>query len=463
MTNIETILEFAEALVHADTGGYLSDLQKIILLTTLQGGRKTYEQIADECGYSAKYVQRCVAPKLWQSFSQALGEKVTKKNVRAVLEREMREQKQASKTELFSESPSPIASPSLGVEPIVSTESAVPFRQSESRFSRANILLVDDQPSNLDLLSHLLEEHGYEVRQAINGTVALQAVEVAHPDLILLDINMPELDGYMVCQQLKANPQTEHIPVVFVSALDEAWDKVKAFSVGGADYITKPFKSIEVLARVQQQLKLGELRQSLKRHMVELQTERGKRLDVAAQLRQANRELRRLGALDKITQLANRSRFDRYLEAQWHRIAQKQQFLTLIFCHIDHLSTYKNTYGESAEHKCLARVAQAIKRVAQRSQDLVCHHGDGEYGIVLPNMNSNDSQHLAQLILQQVQILQIPHSQAPIHPYISVSIGIASVIPTLEIKPDDLVKLGYRALRQAQDEGGNCIVALSSL
>lgn len=120
--------------------------------------------------------------------------------------------------------------------------------------SRPDILVVDDTRENLRLLSTVLSDSGYKVRKAINGTLALRAVGVAKPDLILLDIRMPDLDGYEVCQKLKADPRTADIPVIFISALDEVIDKVKAFEVGGVDYITKPFEMQEVLVRVKNQL-----------------------------------------------------------------------------------------------------------------------------------------------------------------------------------------------------------------
>ncbi|NEQ50144.1 MAG: response regulator [Leptolyngbya sp. SIO3F4] len=129
---------------------------------------------------------------------------------------------------------------------------------------KGDILLVDDQLENLTLLTHLLEEVGHTVRQAINGSVALQAIAFSPPDLVLLDINMPDMDGYAVCQHLRENTLTHDIPVIFISALDESWDKMKAFSVGGNDYITKPFKTIEVLARVQNHLKVRRLQQTLR-------------------------------------------------------------------------------------------------------------------------------------------------------------------------------------------------------
>ncbi|NEO56877.1 MAG: response regulator [Okeania sp. SIO3B5] len=218
-----------------------SDLQRTVLLTTLQENKKTYDQIADECGYSPKYLKQDVAPKLWQLLSEVLDKKITKFNIKTILEEQMRHQEAAIK-----------------MLPMTFAVNSLPTSE------KGNILLVDDQPQNLKLLSDLLEEQGYEVQQAINGVIALQAVAVGSPDVILLDIYMPELDGYTVCQKLKANPKTQDIPVIFVSALDEAWDKVKAFSVGGSDYITKPFKTVEVLARVENQLKVRQLQLRIK-------------------------------------------------------------------------------------------------------------------------------------------------------------------------------------------------------
>ncbi|NET09766.1 MAG: response regulator [Symploca sp. SIO2B6] len=127
-----------------------------------------------------------------------------------------------------------------------------------------DILIVDDTPTNLRLLSTMLTNTGYEVRKAINGQMALLSATTKIPDLILLDIKMPEMDGYETCEKLKLNPKTQHIPVIFISALDDVLDKVRAFSVGGVDYITKPFQWQEVLARIENQLKLQSLQVQLK-------------------------------------------------------------------------------------------------------------------------------------------------------------------------------------------------------
>lgn len=148
--------------------------------------------------------------------------------------------------------------------------------------SQGNILIVDDTPNNLRLLSSMLAQQGYEVRSAISGFAALMTVHIGLPDLILLDINMPKMDGYEVCAQLKADPETEAIPIIFLSALSETTDKVRAFRAGGADYITKPFQIEEVLARVENQL-------ALQRMQRELQQAKADALRALAQEKELNR------------------------------------------------------------------------------------------------------------------------------------------------------------------------------
>ncbi|MEO1800868.1 MAG: response regulator, partial [Cyanobacteria bacterium J06629_2] len=127
-----------------------------------------------------------------------------------------------------------------------------------------NILIVDDTPQNLHLLVDILTKYDYKVRPVPNGKLALSAAEINPPDLILLDIMMPDLNGYEVCKQLKSNPKTKNIPVIFISAVNEAVDKVKAFAIGGADYINKPFQIHEVLMRVKNQLAIKSLQQQLR-------------------------------------------------------------------------------------------------------------------------------------------------------------------------------------------------------
>lgn len=147
--------------------------------------------------------------------------------------------------------------------------------------SKIKILVVDDQPNNLRFLSDLLSKQGYKVQKAINGKLALSAAMASCPDLILLDIMMPEMNGYEVCQKLKSTEKTREIPVIFLSALDETYNKVKAFGLGGADYITKPFQVEEVLARIEKQLTLRSLQKQLQmqNYFLELEIEARKQAE----------------------------------------------------------------------------------------------------------------------------------------------------------------------------------------
>jgi len=147
-----------------------------------------------------------------------------------------------------------------------------------------DILIVDDQPENLQLLSDTLSRQSYELRRVLSGQLAIQVAQFDPPDLILLDIRMPDMDGYEVCRQLKANQQTQNIPVIFLSALDEPIDKVKAFDAGGADYVSKPFQIPEVLARVRHQLQIRQLQAQAEQHQQQL-------LEKAQALETANQEL----------------------------------------------------------------------------------------------------------------------------------------------------------------------------
>lgn len=159
----------------------------------------------------------------------------------------------------------------------------------------SNIVVVDDTPENLHILVQLLQEQGYRVRPAPNGAHALATILKEPPDLILLDIMMPEITGYELCQQLKADDRTHDIPIIFISALDEALDKATAFSVGGVDYITKPFQAEEILARVKTHLTLCRLQQELQQHNQVLESANEtleEKIDLrTAELAQANRDL----------------------------------------------------------------------------------------------------------------------------------------------------------------------------
>jgi adenylate cyclase len=183
-----------------------------------------------------------------------------------------------------------------------------------------DILIVDDMPDNLRLLSTMLASHGYQVRKAINGQLALQGAQIAPPDLILLDINMPKMNGYEVCEQLKKSENTKDIPVIFISALDDVLEKVKAFQVGGVDYITKPFQVEEVLARVQNQLSLRSLQSKLQQQARELHDRNSRLQEEIAERQRAQESIRFL--LEITRAIGEAVNFDSALEVILHQVGE---------------------------------------------------------------------------------------------------------------------------------------------
>ena len=183
-----------------------------------------------------------------------------------------------------------------------------------------DILIVDDMPDNLRLLSTMLTCYGYHVRKAINGQLALQGAEISPPDLILLDINMPKMNGYQVCEKLKLSEKTKDIPVIFISALDDVMEKVKAFEVGGVDYITKPFQIEEVLARVQNQLSLRLLQSQLQLQARELHDRNSRLQQEIAERQRAEESIRFL--LETTRAIGEAVDFNSALEVILHQVGQ---------------------------------------------------------------------------------------------------------------------------------------------
>jgi len=302
---------------------------------------------------------------------------------------------------------------------------------------KGKILIVDDTPSNVKLLSMMLAQK-YDIRTVTNGRQALSEVSVVMPDLILLDIQMPDIDGYEVCQKLKANDSTHDIPIIFISGLDEVLDKVKAFEVGGVDYVTKPFQIKEVLARVQNQITIRQLQK---------------------QLQSQNLELQRLVHIDGLTQVANRRRFDGYLTQEWRRHIRDHQCLSLILGDVDYFKNFNDSYGHYEGDVCLQRVAQAISQAARRPGDLVARYGGEEFAIVLANTDLVGAIQVAEAILEEVKNLQIPHNQSCIAPHVTLSMGLSSTVPSVEASYQEFINFTDRSLYEAKTQGRNRIIA----
>jgi diguanylate cyclase (GGDEF)-like protein len=318
--------------------------------------------------------------------------------------------------------------------------------------SQANILIVDDVPTNLHVLAQTLRTAGFMVWLATDGHNALGQIAHEQPDLILLDVRMPDIDGFEVCKRLQANPKTCEIPIIFMTAHQDAVDKVKGLSLGGVDYVTKPFQDEEVLARIKVHLRLRALREAL-------QQEIEQRKQTEAQLAQANDRLRRLANLDALTQVANRYRFDDYLNQTWKRLQREQLPLSLVLCDVDYFKNFNDRYGHQVGDDCLRQVAQAIEQGTRRPADLVARYGGEEFAVILPTTTLEGAQRLCANMRTHIQQLQIPHATSQVSSVVTVSFGLVNAVPTAEITPQLLIQAADKALYRAKSQGRDTAVS----
>lgn len=289
-----------------------------------------------------------------------------------------------------------------------------------------DILIVDDTPNNLRFLSTTLTEQGYKVRSVTDGTMALTVAQAAQPDLILLDIKMPNIDGYEVCQRLKANSLTCEIPVIFLSALDEVLDKVKAFAIGGVDYISKPFQLEEVLARIQTHLSLqaaqkkirqlnAELEQRVRQRTAQLEQEISERL-------QAQERLLHLALHDVLTGLPNRAWFMKHLDQLLKQVKQQDNHqFAVLFLDCDRFQSINDSLGHLMGDQLLVSIARRIE-LSLRPGITLCRLGGDEFTILINDIESPaDATQIAKHILRE---LLAPFQLGQHQVFTNVSIGI---------------------------------------
>ncbi|MGF1539719.1 MAG: EAL domain-containing protein [Pleurocapsa sp.] len=331
-----------------------------------------------------------------------------------------------------------------------------------------NILIVDDIADNLRVLSNTLSERGYKIRCAKNGVMALKAAAKIVPDLILLDIKMPDMDGYQVCEKLKAEPQTQNIPVIFLSALDDVLDKVKAFEVGAVDYITKPFQVEEVLVRVKTHLALQSakaeiylLNQALEAKVEErtLQLERINQ-QLQAEIRQRQAALRKRikaeqqlihDALhDGLTGLPNRTLLMERIDfAIQHAKRNSNYLFALLFIDLDRFKIINDSLGHLIGDKLLIAIAKLLPE-GLRSTDTVARLGGDEFVILLDDIQSlADATQVGDRLQHR---LSLPFTIEGQTIFTSASIGIA-LSSTGYQNSSQLLRDADIAMYQAKDKG----------
>ena len=295
---------------------------------------------------------------------------------------------------------------------------------------KQSILIVDDNPTNIQILNEILSP-SYTIFFATNGLDALGIADKEKPDLILLDIMMPEMDGYEVCRRLKENPQVREIPVIFVTAMAEVEDETKGLELGAVDYITKPVSAPIVKARVKNHLELKQQRDFLGN----------------------------MSTIDGLTGIANRRRFDGLLQQEWARASRHKTVLSLLLVDIDYFKQFNDHYGHLAGDDCLKQVAQKLAVNLLRPADAVCRYGGEEFACILPNTDYVGAKTFAERLCKSIAGVQIQHSFSKVERVVTVSIGVASVVLPGTSKPSDLINSADTALYEAKRTGRNKVAA----
>lgn len=289
------------------------------------------------------------------------------------------------------------------------------------------ILIVDDMPANLKILGEAFKDE-YVVRIATNGEEALDmATTFPIPDLILLDVMMPSMDGFQVLEILRTYPETREVPVIFVTALDNEVDEEKGLMLGAIDYVTKPYSIPVLQARVKNHIELKKLQDVIKANSM----------------------------LDGLTQIANKKRFNEVLEAEWSRGRRYQEPVSILMLDLDFFKKYNDTYGHIKGDEALIAVAAALRDLLKRGSDLVARWGGEEFACILPNTNEEGAMILAEELRKGIEALQIPHKASGLSPWMTVSVGAATMVPGPEDKAISLVDAADKALYQAKQAGRN--------
>lgn len=304
------------------------------------------------------------------------------------------------------------------------------------------ILVVDDVSHNLKVLCNILGKRDYRIAVAKSGLQALEMVEKVTPDLILLDVMMPELDGFEVCRRLQQSPSTRDVPVIFLTAKAENENVVQGFEIGAVDYITKPFNATELLVRVQTHLELKQARQEL--------------LIKNRELTEAKEKLEQAARTDALTQLANRRGLLERFDVEKNRFERSQRSFSMLMGDIDNFKQINDNHGHNCGDYTLTSISKIMLGLV-RKQDTVGRWGGEEFLLLLPETNANGARITAEKIRET--IANHPFNYEGLSLSIQITFGICTYGDTCSGDIDDCIRVVDDALYKGKASGKNCVVS----
>ncbi|WP_445370858.1 diguanylate cyclase [Methylomonas sp. HW2-6] len=301
------------------------------------------------------------------------------------------------------------------------------------------ILVVDDSKTIRQLAAECLREMGHEVAFAENGAESLQYVADQDVDLILMDVEMPNLSGFEATKAIRELKKADWFPVVFLTTHDDDESFVHGVLSGGDAYLSKPLNPVRLRFTVMAMERIYVMRVKLQQAQQELQ--------------RVNRELERLTLLDQLTGLGNRRQFDSNFSVQFALARRTKSPLTLLLCDIDYFKQYNDSRGHPQGDACLIEVAQSIRAQLERDSDLICRYGGEEFAAILPDTPLSEARRLAELIREDIWNKQLQHEAAP-GGYVSLSLGVATFVGQYK-SPHSMLEAADAALYKAKQHGRN--------
>jgi diguanylate cyclase (GGDEF)-like protein len=310
------------------------------------------------------------------------------------------------------------------------------------------ILLVDDSATIRAATETMLVKMGHEVVMAVNGEDALLAYKRENPNLVLMDVNMPLMNGYAAAQRIRSEYPQDWVPIIFLSGANDEEHLELGIRAGGDDYLIKPCGYVVLHAKIRAMQRLDEMR----RRQVQTSTE----------LLVANKQLEQIASQDGLTELANRRSFDVYLAAELARARRSKKTVALVLCDVDFFKPYNDHYGHPAGDECLKRVAAALQSACRRPADLVARYGGEEFALVLPDTELNGAVQVAEAARKAVEGLKVAHAHSSAASHVSISAGVAAQLPEMIITAEQLIMAADEALYQAKHLGRNRVVVLQA-